>query len=132
VELGSWLRERGWTLAGVILAGVVLFALLDFIHSTLCFGASVLVNATSTASAVATRVAQATASTEVVSVGQYRAAISTLSAEGEGLTFVSKVHSASAWLLKQLLKLVSSRELFTAILVLGFAIAVYERLVGEG
>jgi len=41
------------------------------------------------------------------------------------------VYEVVLWMFKQFVKLISSKELFLAIMILSFAIIVYENMVGE-
>jgi len=127
----GWLREKGWTLAGIILVGVVLFVLFDFIYDMLCFGVASLINTTSMVVGAVPSVVNADVKTEVITVGNYTAELSTVNAEREGLTFVGRVYEVVSWMFKQFVKLISSKELFLAIMILSFAIIVYENMVGE-
>jgi len=128
---GELLREKGWTLAGIIIAGIVIFLLIDFIHSIICYGISTLFNATYIAIDTARNVADIDIKTDTFAVGNYTASIASINADREGLTFIGKAYTMATWLSKQIVSLATRKELFIAIIILSLAIAVYENMVGE-
>ena len=131
-SLSGLLRERGWTIASVILVGVVLFAVVDVLHSFLCYGVAAAINVTSYLAYTAQQLDPSIAvEAEPVAVSNYTAVVARARHSEGAVTFTDSVYGALVWFLKQLLVLLSRKELFTALLVLGFAIAVYEQLMGE-
>ena len=129
-SLGSLLREKGPTIATIIIVGVVVFAVIDTVMSLIDYSVASAVNATSAVSqAVASQAGVPVKQTVAYSVGNYTAVATELDAASIGLSSLNKFTETALALLGFVLKALGDKAIFAALVALGIAIFVYEEVI---
>jgi hypothetical protein len=129
-SLGSLLREKGPTIATIIIMGVVVFAVIDTVMSLIDYSVASAVNATSVVSqAVASQAGVPVKQTVAYSVGNYTAVATELDATNIGLPSLNRFAETALSLLGFVLKALGDKAIFVALVALGIAIFVYEEVI---
>lgn len=130
MSLGSLLRERGPTIATIIIMGIVVFAVIDAVMSLIDYSVASAVNATSAvAQAVAGQAGVPIKKTVTYSVGNYTAVATELDASSIGLPSLNRFTETALSLLGFVLKALGDKAIFVALVALGIAIFVYEEVI---
>jgi len=130
LSLGSLLRERGPTIATIIIMGIVVFAVIDAVMSLIDYSVASAVNATSAvAQAVAGQAGVPIKKTVTYSVGNYTAVATELDASSIGLPSLNRFTETALSLLGFVLKALGDKAIFVALVALGIAIFVYEEVI---
>jgi hypothetical protein len=132
MSLLAFVRDRGPTVATLILIGLTVFAIIDAVSDALQYTLSLALNTTSALSSAAAAVAtDVPVATETVEVGGYAAVIAKPDASPLGLGSLSTFADAASSLLKTVLKVFSDRALFVALVAIGIGVWVYEEVFEE-
>jgi hypothetical protein len=130
VSLGSLLREKGPTIATIIIVGVVVFAVIDVVMSVVGYAVASAVNATSAVSqATASQAGVPIKQTVAYSVGNYTAVATELDASGIGLSSLNRFAETALTFLGFVLRALGDKAIFVALVALGIAIIVYEEVI---
>ena len=130
MSLGSLLRERGPTIATIIIMGIVVFAVIDAVMSLIDYSVASAVNATSAvAQAVARQAGVPIKKTVTYSVGNYTAVATELDASSIGLPSLNRFTETALSLLGFVLRALGDKAIFVALVALGIAIFVYEEVI---
>jgi len=130
LSLGSLLREKGPTIATIIIVGVVVFAVIDTVMSVVDYTVASAVNATSAvAQAVASQAGVPVEQTVAYRVGNYTAVATELDASNIGLPSLNRFAETALSLLGFVLKALGDKVIFVALVALGIAIFVYEEVI---
>jgi hydrogenase/urease accessory protein HupE len=130
LPLGSLLRERGPTIATIIIVGVVVFAVIDAVMSLIGYSVASAVNATSAVSqAVASQAGVPVKQTAAYRVGNYTAVAAELDASGIGLPSLNRFTETALTFLGFVLRALGDKAIFVALVALGIAILVYEEVI---
>lgn len=130
LTLGSLLREKGPTIATIIIVGVVVFAVIDTVMSVINYAVASAVNATTVASQVlASQAGVPIKRTITYSVGNYTAVATELDASGIGLPSLNRFTETALSFLGFVLRALGDKVIFVALVALGIAIFVYEEVI---